>query len=170
MAPDNGDLTKDGKKKLKRVTVEDIKEAVNGREGEKKRFEMKEEGDEVFVRAVQGHSLENVTELDHVILTLSNLQVLNLQKGDQKTQSRGGEEDEMLSEAKAEAAVGKSLDGLPPGVEMLHGTTPDAWEKIKASGGLSKMKRNHIHLARGRPGIPGVGSGESEQSQGVLLK
>ncbi|PWN22663.1 hypothetical protein BCV69DRAFT_296642 [Microstroma glucosiphilum] len=157
MAPENGDFTKDGKKKLKRVTVEDIKEAVKGKEGEKKRFEMKEEGDEVFVRAVQGHSLESVTELDHVVLSLNNLQVLELREGDQGKQPEA--HDKNHSEATTEEEVGQSLDGLPPGVEILHGTTPDAWEKIKASGGLSKMKRNHIHLARGRPGVPGVGSG-----------
>jgi 2'-phosphotransferase len=161
MAPENEDFTKDGKKKLKRVTVEDIREAVKGKAGEKKRFELKEEGDEVFVRAVQGHSLESVTELDHVVLNFSNLQVLDLREGEQRTQAPT--EDKKLSETEVKAGSGKSIDGLPLGVEILHGTTPDAWEKIKASGGLSKMKRNHIHLARGRPGVPGVGSGESEQ-------
>lgn len=168
MAPENGDFTKDGKKKLKRVTVEDIREAVKGNEGEKKRFELKEDGDEVFVRAVQGHSLESVTELDHVVLTLSNLKVLDLQEAKQGTQPTT--EDKKRSEGEAEAQTGKSLDGLPPGVEILHGTTPDAWEKIKASGGLSKMKRNHIHLARGRPGVPGVGSGESEQPRSASVE
>jgi 2'-phosphotransferase len=34
---------------------------------------------------------------------------------------------------------------------MVHGTSYDAWECIKSSGGLSKMNRNHIHFASGLP-------------------
>jgi 2'-phosphotransferase len=48
---------------------------------------------------------------------------------------------------------------LPDGVEILHGTNREAWEKIRTSGGLSRMKRNHIHLAKGRPGSDSVISG-----------
>ena len=36
-----------------------------------------------------------------------------------------------------------------------NGTTRDAWAQIQSSGGLKKMKRNHIHLAKGRPGSDG---------------
>lgn len=50
---------------------------------------------------------------------------------------------------------------LPEGVEILHGTSQEAWEKIKTSGGLDRMKRNHIHLAKGRPGSNSVISGAS---------
>lgn len=47
----------------------------------------------------------------------------------------------------------------PLDVEVLHGTTLAAWDAIRSSGGLSRMKRNHIHLAAGRPGS-GIISGE----------
>lgn len=33
----------------------------------------------------------------------------------------------------------------PPAV-LYHGTTLEAWEKIQASGGLSKMKRHAVHM------------------------
>ena len=42
---------------------------------------------------------------------------------------------------------------------VMHGTYYTAWEKILASGGLSKMTRNHIHFAPAMPGIDGVISG-----------
>lgn len=41
----------------------------------------------------------------------------------------------------------RSLDDVPSGV-ALHGTTVKAWEVIEKEG-LSRMKRNHIHLAQG---------------------
>eukprot|EP00939_MAST-03C_sp_MAST-3C-sp1_P003313 g3313.t1 len=41
----------------------------------------------------------------------------------------------------------------------LHGTYREAWTNIEASGGLSRMKRNHIHFAKGFPGSSGVISG-----------
>lgn len=54
-----------------------------------------------------------------------------------------------------------SARSAPAGqVYVLHGTNRHAWELIKSSGGLSRMKRQHIHLAAGRPGS-GVISGES---------
>lgn len=34
----------------------------------------------------------------------------------------------------------------------IHGTSNNAWEKIKESGGLSKMNRVHIHMASGKLG------------------
>lgn len=41
---------------------------------------------------------------------------------------------------------------------VVHGTYLTAWERIKIDG-LSRMKRNHIHLAKGLPGEDGVISG-----------
>ena len=41
----------------------------------------------------------------------------------------------------------------------IHGTFSEAWSKIKKSGGLSKMTRNHIHFAKGLPGDDRVISG-----------
>ncbi|KAK9462009.1 phosphotransferase KptA/Tpt1 [Lipomyces oligophaga] len=46
----------------------------------------------------------------------------------------------------------------------VHGTSIKAWESIRQSG-LSKMKRNHIHLASGLPGDDGVISGMRNKSQ-----
>ncbi|KAK8151305.1 phosphotransferase KptA/Tpt1 [Phyllosticta citrichinensis] len=34
---------------------------------------------------------------------------------------------------------------------VVHGTTASAWSSILTSGGLKKMKRNHIHFAAGLP-------------------
>lgn len=44
----------------------------------------------------------------------------------------------------------KSLEELHAGI-CVHGTSFTAWKQIKASGGLSRMKRNHIHFANGLP-------------------
>ena len=48
-------------------------------------------------------------------------------------------------------------DSLPS--QALHGTYYQAWPSICSRGGLSRMKRNHVHLARGLPGESGVISG-----------
>ena len=45
------------------------------------------------------------------------------------------------------------------GFDVFHGTNFEAWNSI-AKAGLSKMKRNHIHLAQNVPGESGVISGE----------
>ncbi|KAG6820416.1 hypothetical protein H0H93_000662 [Arthromyces matolae] len=58
-----------------------------------------------------------------------------------------------------------SLEDIPTRV-AVHGTTQKAWELI-AQNGLSKMTRNHIHLAQGVPG-DGVISGMRKTSQ-VLI-
>jgi 2'-phosphotransferase len=52
--------------------------------------------------------------------------------------------------------------------DVLHGTNLGAWELIKSSGGLHRMKRNHIHFARGLPGADGVISGMRSSCQVVL--
>ncbi|KAG1898567.1 KptA family-domain-containing protein [Suillus fuscotomentosus] len=49
----------------------------------------------------------------------------------------------------------------------VHGTTLSAWELI-ATQGLSKMKRNHIHLAQGIPG-DNVMSGMRNSSQILIF-
>ncbi|TCD71780.1 hypothetical protein EIP91_003123 [Steccherinum ochraceum] len=51
---------------------------------------------------------------------------------------------------------------IPTGI-AVHGTTLVAWESIQNQG-LSKMKRNHIHLAQGVPGS-GVISGMRKLSE-----
>ncbi|KDQ50749.1 hypothetical protein JAAARDRAFT_41838 [Jaapia argillacea MUCL 33604] len=56
----------------------------------------------------------------------------------------------------------KSVSDIPTGV-AVHGTNIKAWESISQKG-LSKMKRNHIHLAQGVPGS-GVISGMRKSSQ-----
>ncbi|KAI0640747.1 KptA family-domain-containing protein [Trametes meyenii] len=64
----------------------------------------------------------------------------------------------------------KSVADIPTGI-AIHGTTKRAWESIKFTYtgsledvGLSKMTRNHIHLAQGVPGS-GVISGMRNSSQ-----
>lgn len=49
-----------------------------------------------------------------------------------------------------------NVSDIPTGI-AVHGTNEQAWKLIKTQG-LSKMKRNHIHLAQGVPGS-GVISG-----------
>ncbi|PCH44454.1 hypothetical protein WOLCODRAFT_76684 [Wolfiporia cocos MD-104 SS10] len=55
-----------------------------------------------------------------------------------------------------------STADIPAGT-AVHGTTCQAWDKIRTQG-LSKMSRNHIHLAQGVPGS-GVISGMRKSSQ-----
>ena len=43
--------------------------------------------------------------------------------------------------------------------KVIHGTDFKSWNDIQSSGGLSRMKRNHIHFAAGEPGDDGVISG-----------
>ena len=48
---------------------------------------------------------------------------------------------------------------------IVHGTYFDAWRKIQASGGLSRMGRTHIHCAAGFAGDNSVISGMRASSQ-----
>ncbi|ORY93298.1 phosphotransferase KptA/Tpt1 [Syncephalastrum racemosum] len=50
-------------------------------------------------------------------------------------------------------------------VVAVHGTSLEAWEHIKQSGGLKRMNRNHIHLAPGLPSEGKVISGMRATSQ-----
>jgi len=49
----------------------------------------------------------------------------------------------------------------------IHGTSHEAWKLISVEG-LSRMRRNHIHLAAGLPGADGVISGMRKGSE-VLI-
>jgi len=59
-----------------------------------------------------------------------------------------------------------SVSDIPTGV-AVHGTTREAWESISTQG-LSKMKRNHIHLAQGVAG-DNVVSGMRTSSQILIF-
>lgn len=158
MEPDSGLFTKDGKKKRREPGVQDVL-AIIAAPGEKVRFEVKEtesESGHWLIRAIQGHTITAVTDLDHTPISLNNLHVLDFRPPGEQTD--------------ATKSTSRATPSLPEGVEILHGTTLDAWNKIKESGGLSRMKRNHIHLARGRPGTPGVGSGKSRQMAHSFLR
>jgi len=50
----------------------------------------------------------------------------------------------------ADLKVIEHFEDGPTG-KIIHGTTQQAWQFIKSSG-LNKMKRNHIHMARGNFG------------------
>lgn len=156
MDPDSGATTKDGKKKRREPNVQDVLDVVN-EPGDKQRFQVKGSAEQGwFIRAIQGHTIEAVKELDHTPITLDNLGVLALNQEQQQQQ----EQEQPPSQPHSMPSTQESPSPqLPPGVEILHGTTQEAWSKIQATGGLSRMKRNHIHLARGRPGVRGVGSG-----------
>ncbi len=85
---------------------------------------------------MQGHSLGAVTELSHVPLTLQNIA------------------EHLPRQAEDESAAGA------PEFALLHGTDPVAWGKIRQTGGLLTMNRNHIHLAKRRPS-PTAAAGSS---------
>lgn len=59
----------------------------------------------------------------------------------------------------------KSVEECPVAV---HGTYLEAWPKIRASGGLSPMGREHVHFAKGLPGSAQVISGMRRDVQ-VLM-
>ncbi|KAI8353733.1 putative tRNA 2'-phosphotransferase [Mortierella sp. GBAus27b] len=105
--------------RFKGYTKQDVYAAVNN--NSKKRFQILEEasvaGTVVLIRAVQGHSIEEVAELGF---------------------------EEITDAAQIPTAV--------------HGTMFSKWRLIHEHG-LSKMNRNHIHLAIGLPGEIGVISG-----------
>ncbi|CEH19028.1 RNA:NAD 2'-phosphotransferase TPT1 [Ceraceosorus bombacis] len=167
-------LPPDGRK----VSLDDVKEVVQSNEkkrfelreeeggywiraevvrgNEKKRFELREEEGGYWIRAVQGHSLENV-DVEMTRLTLDNLAILAAPHASPLESSNGPAADAQLP--------GDENSGAP--VYVLHGTNKAAWELIKSSGGLSRMKRQHIHLAAGRPGS-GVISGMRTSSPLIL--
>ena len=49
--------------------------------------------------------------------------------------------------------------------EVIHGTFRKNWPLILESGGLNRMKRNHIHFAKGLPGDSGVISGMRQNAE-----
>ncbi|KAL9936420.1 hypothetical protein V8E36_004488 [Tilletia maclaganii] len=104
-------------------------------------LERASDGKKLFIRAVQGHSIKEVSsELLHPI-TLSNLHLLHPSQPLPSSSSSDSQE--------AAAAPVPEFD--PATLTIVHGTTYPAWERILASGGLNRMGRNQIHLARGLP-------------------
>ncbi|CAO3618810.1 unnamed protein product [Cunninghamella blakesleeana] len=62
--------------------------------------------------------------------------------------------------------VEHKLESLTKALSMvICGTTLANWSLIKQSEGLSKMNRNHIHLATGLPNYVSVQSGVCSSSQ-----
>ncbi|KAK0203100.1 KptA family-domain-containing protein [Desarmillaria ectypa] len=59
-----------------------------------------------------------------------------------------------MKDVKLELKPVLSVSDIPSGV-AVHGTDIKAWEIISTEG-LSKMKRNHIHLAQGRDVVSGM--------------
>ncbi|KAJ9475276.1 tRNA 2'-phosphotransferase [Pseudozyma hubeiensis] len=141
----------------RRAGLEDVKRVVES--NDKKRFELTQREDgQWWVRAVQGHSLKSVVELEHVRLTEKNLGLLKVRQRDEEEE--GEAEDQGLEEEMDAKMDGMQIreDGRDV-VEVIHGTNASAWEEILASGGLKPMSRNHIHLAKGKFGDKGVISG-----------
>ncbi|KAJ7644156.1 KptA family-domain-containing protein [Roridomyces roridus] len=71
-----------------------------------------------------------------------------------------------IKSVKLDLAPISCVSDIPSGI-AVHGTTKKAWESI-ATQGLSKMKRNHIHLAQGLAGDKVV-SGMRGQSQILIF-
>ncbi|GAC98301.1 likely tRNA 2'-phosphotransferase [Pseudozyma hubeiensis SY62] len=141
----------------RRAGLEDVKSVVES--NDKKRFELTQQQDgQWWVRAVQGHSLKSVVELEHVRLTEENLGLLKVRQRDEEEE---GAADDRGLEEEVDAKMGglQLKDEGGDAVEVIHGTNASAWEEILASGGLKPMSRNHIHLAKGKFGDKGVISG-----------
>ena len=128
--------------------VQDVLECVEL--NAKKRFEVSSEAVDgsgktvLYIRAVQGHSLKQVTSLSHTPLTLSNLS--------------------------CQLPVSSTSPSSPthPEYALVHGTSFSSWSLIKQTGGLLTMTRNHVHLAKGKPGQEGVISGMRTSSEVVI--
>lgn len=145
----------------RRPGKEDVEKVVEG--NDKKRFELTEEGGEWWVRAVQGHSLKSVVELQHVPLTLDNLQLLSVKQKDE-------EDDGLADEIDAKLGVLQIDEEQQDGgaVQVIHGTYAAAWDSILESGGLKPMSRNHIHLSKGKFGDKGVISGMRKSANRLI--
>lgn len=139
----------------RRPALEDIQQIVDT--NDKKRFELLFDGT-WLVRAVQGHSLSQVVELSHTPLTLTNLHLLKLQDDDDNDDA-----DDLADEIDSHLGLQESK------VEVVHGTFADAWQQILASGGLKRMSRNHIHLAKGKFGQKGVVSGMRKSANRLIF-
>ncbi|KAJ7044155.1 KptA family-domain-containing protein [Mycena alexandri] len=72
-----------------------------------------------------------------------------------------------IKTVKLELAPILAVSDIPSGV-AVHGTTKEAWELI-CKQGLSKMKRNHIHLAQGVAGDNSVRSGMRKASPVLIF-
>lgn len=106
-----------------RMTEADVRDAVLN--CPKQRFFLEERPEGLFVRANQGHSLDNVAVDMKKVQDASEVPV------------------------------------------AVHGTYRGPWNKIKVSG-LSKMARQHIHIATGTPEADNVISGMRSSAQ-VLI-
>ncbi|EST08590.1 Phosphotransferase KptA/Tpt1 [Kalmanozyma brasiliensis GHG001] len=150
----------------RRPGLEDVRKIVES--NDKKRFELtEEEQGEWWVRAVQGHSLKSVVELQHVPLTLDNLYLLSVRQQDEED-----EDDGLVDEVDAKLG-GLQIDGEHDAsktgpVQVIHGTYTAAWESILESGGLKPMSRNHIHLSKGKFGDKGVISGMRKSANRLI--
>lgn len=162
MAEGDEKMEERGNGQKRRPTVEDVRRIVQS--NDKQRFELTQEGEQWWVRAVQGHSLKQVDQLEHTPLTLDNLDLLSTVPKERKDQP----EDALCDEIDAQLGD-LALGTQDRRVEVVHGTYPSAWEQILASGGLKPMTRNHIHLAKGRFGQKGVISGMRKSANRLIF-
>lgn len=59
-------------------------------------------------------------------------------------------------------------ESIPP-VYLFHGTSMDNFEKIMKYGGISKMKRQHVHLSSDRDTASNVGKRQSKKENPHIL-
>ncbi|PWY96954.1 hypothetical protein BCV70DRAFT_203297 [Testicularia cyperi] len=168
----------------RRPELKDVLDIVES--NDKQRFEVRrEEADGWWIRAVQGHSIKAVTEMEHVTLTRDNLDAL-LSLGQVTSKDDEDPNESLLSQLEAaslqaqvqaqEKGSGGGGGGGGGGGEggsagqhlVIHGTNPAAWDQILASGGLKPMTRNHIHLAKGKFGQQGVISGMRKSASRLI--
>ncbi|XP_012537196.1 tRNA 2'-phosphotransferase 1 [Monomorium pharaonis] len=97
-------------KSLQKYTIDDIKKVVQ--KNNKQRFTLETVDGTLEIKANQGHTISEISELSLKILDFINF-------------------------------------------DIIHGTYLKYWPKIKIEG-LSRMKRNHIHFAKGLNFINGL--------------
>jgi 2'-phosphotransferase len=105
---------------FKRVTVTQIRHIVAT--NSKQRFALETDADgRVMIRANQGHTIDDVNEL--------------------------GEHDNASARGTSADLTPITNDNMPR--VCVHGTYARNWSSICADGGLSRMRRNHVHMAAG---------------------
>mmetsp|Transcript_5680 Transcript_5680/g.15905 ORF Transcript_5680/g.15905 Transcript_5680/m.15905 type:complete len:229 (-) Transcript_5680:2927-3613(-) len=106
----------------------------------------------------QGVSVEQVMQ----VVAASDKQRFAVEEGEEGLMIRANQGHTMSCIDENQLLRKLELDTCPETV--VHGTYYHAWDSIKA-GGLDRMARTHVHMAKGLPGNGGVISGMRSSSK-----